>query len=75
MATKYVYATDAVYEALELCVNSMGASPILYELFYWLNADEQTKFIHFFLQDYSVDTSVLSEDCLNAIEEHYRLHC
>lgn len=75
MVTSYMEASDAAYETLEFLVDVYDAEDVLNELFEHMDTDKQVEFVHDFIKLFDVDTSGLDDECIESINEHYRLHC
>ena len=75
MVTSYIEASDAAYETLMFLVDVYDAEDVLNELFEHMDVDRQVEFVHDFIRLYDVDTSELNDETIEALNEHYRLHC
>lgn len=75
MATSYMHASDAAYNALEFLVDVYGAEDVLNEFYDYMDVDRQVEFVHDFIRYNDVDTSELSDETLRTINEHYKRHC
>lgn len=48
---------------------------VLNEIVYYMSIDDLVSFLHDFIRLYDVDTSDLDDECIESLNEHYRLHC
>ena len=72
MATGYMDAIKAAYEALAFLVNVCGAEYVLNEFFDYMDIDKQAEFVHDFIRYNGVDTSEMNDDTMRTIEELYK---
>lgn len=75
MVTSYMEASDAAYDTLIFLIDVYGAEDVLKELFEHMDIDKQVEFVHDFIRLFDVDTSGLDDECIEVLDEHYRLHC
>ena len=75
MATGYMDASKAAYEALMFLVDVYGELYVLNELFDYMDVDRQVELLHDFIRYNGVDTSEMSDETVRTIEEHYKKHC
>ena len=66
---------DAAFEALEYICGMEGSNMVLNELVDYLSIDDLVRFLHNFIRLYDVDTSDLDDECIEELNEHYKLHC
>lgn len=67
--------TEAAYEALEYICDMAGSDLVLREFVDYLSIDELVSFLLDFITLNDVDTSDLDDECIESLNEHYRLHC
>ena len=68
-------ASEAAYETLMFLVDVCGEADVLNELFEYMNVDRQVEFVHDFIRYNNIDTPELSDEIIDAINEHYEKHC
>lgn len=74
-AKKELKTAAAAYEALDYICDMADSEIVLRELVDYLSIDDLVGFLHDFIRWGDVDTSDLDDECIEALNEHYRLHC
>lgn len=70
-----INATEASYVILNYICDMVGSDLVLHVLYEYLSIDDVVSFLHDFINSYDIDTSDLDDDYIEALNEHYRLHC
>ena len=65
----------AAYETLDNICDMAGSDMVLRELVDYISIDDLVNFLHDFIRLNDVDTSDLDAECIESLNEHYRLHC
>ena len=68
-------ATEASYVVLNYICDMVGSDMVLHALYDYLSIDDVVSFLHDFINWYEVDTSYLDDEYIEALDEHYKLHC
>lgn len=66
---------EAADETLEYICDMAGSDMVLNELVDYMSIDDLVCFLQDFIVLQDVDTSDLDDDCIELLNEHYRLHC
>lgn len=74
-AKKEMETAAAAYEALDYISDLAGSDMVLNELAMYLSTDDLVSFLHDFIGAKNIDTSDLDDECIESLNEHYRLHC
>ena len=75
MAKKELDTASAAYEALDYICDIAGSNMVLNELVEYMSTDDLVSFLHDFIRLNDVDTSDLDNECIESLNEYYRLHC
>ena len=75
MATGYMDASEAAYEALMFLVDVCGEADVLNEFFAYMDVDRKVEFVHDFIRYNNIDTHELIDEIIDTINEHYEKHC
>lgn len=65
----------AAYKALDYICDMAGSDMVLNELIDYVSIDDLVSFLQDFICLNDVDTSDLDDECIESLNEHYRLHC
>lgn len=68
-------ASNAAYEVLEYICDMAGSDLVLNEIVDYVSIDDLISFLHDFIRLNNVDTSDLDDECIESLNEHYKLHC
>lgn len=74
-AKKEMDTAAAAYEALDYICDMAGSDMVLNEIVEYIPTDYLVSFLHDFIRLNDVDTSDLDDECIESLNEHYRLHC
>lgn len=74
-AKKELNTAAAAYEVLDTISDMAGSDMVLNELIDYISIDDLVSFLHDFIRLNDVDISDLDAECIESLNEHYRLHC
>lgn len=63
------------YEVLDYIRDMAGSDLVLQEFVEYMPIDDLVSFLHDFIRLNDVDTSDLDDECIESLNEHYRMHC
>lgn len=67
--------TASAYEALDYICDMADSDMVLNEIVDYISIDDLVSFLHDFIRLNDIDTSDLNDECIESLNEHYRLHC